>query len=146
MQELMTRQQATFRKVATVSTRNQNGSIVIPVESAVNQSGNAGGDGIQFEPSDDLVLTGEVIDEKPDGRKHKLARAINRFGAGGTKSVALPTGGLEHLGIDRDAAADGVDVELWVCTDPDVERNLIAVTPVIHQKMQFGISEGETDE
>ncbi|PCR88628.1 hypothetical protein CP557_21585 [Natrinema ejinorense] len=110
---------------------------MIPVEPAVNQSGNAGGDGIRFARSDEFVLTGEVVDEKPDGRKHKLARAINRFGAGGTKSVAIPTDGLEHLGVGRDAAGDGVDLELWVCADPDEDRHLIAVTPVIQREMQF---------
>jgi len=145
MQELMTRQQATFRKVATVSTRNQNGSNVITVEPAGNQAGNGGGNGLRFARSDEFVLTGEVIDDRPDGRKHKLARAITRFGAGETKSVALPTDGLEQLDIDRDAAADGVDIELWVCTDPDEDRHLIAVTPVIQREMQFTTPERESE-
>lgn len=136
----MTRQQATFRNVATVTTRDQNGSIVIPVQAAVDQSGNASGNGIIFERSDDLVLTGEVVDERPDGRKHELARAINRFGSREIKSVALPTAGLEHIGVGRGNAADGADVDIWVCTDPAVDRPLIAVTPVIRQEMQFGVS------
>lgn len=133
---------ATFEQVGTVATRNQKGSIVIPIQQATDKSGNAGGDGLIFERSDEFVLTAEVVNEKPDGRKHELARAINEFGAGETKSVALPPAGLEHMGIDRTDAADGIDVELWVCTDPAIERPLVAVTPVIHQEMQFGVSGG----
>lgn len=139
----MTRQQATFENVATVTTRDQNGSIVIPVQPAVDRSGNAGGNGIQFDRSGDHVLVGEVVDERPDGRKHELARAINQFGAREVKSVALPTPGLEHLGVDRGAAADGVALDVWVCTDPDVDRPLIAVTPEVRQTMQFDVGDGE---
>jgi|GEM_PF-3096290 len=143
MQKLMPRPNATFENVATVTTRDQNGSIVIEIEPAVNRSGNAGGGGIAFERTDDHVLIGEVIDEKPDGRKHELARAVNEFGSRKVKSVAVPPAGLEHLGIDRAAATDGVDVDLWVCNDPDIERSLVAVTPVIRQTMQFSVGENE---
>lgn len=137
----MTRQQATFEKVATVTTRDQNGSIVIPVQEAVDRSGNAGGGGLIFDRSNDSALIGTVVDGKPDGRKHELARAINKFGRGDSKkkSTAVPPAGLEHLGIDQSDAADGVDLDLWVCTDPDVEDPLIAVTPAIRQTMQFDI-------
>ncbi|MFC6720925.1 hypothetical protein ACFQGT_00055 [Natrialbaceae archaeon GCM10025810] len=135
----MTRQQATFEKVATVTTRDQNRSIIIPIQAAVDRSGNAGGGGVDFDRGGDHVLIGEVIDETPDGRSHQLARAINEFGSRKVKSVALPPVGLEHLGVDRDEAADGVDLDLWVCTDPDVDRPLIAVTPPVRQTMQFDI-------
>lgn len=143
MQDQMPRPQATFEKVTTVTTRNQNGSIIIEIEPVVNESGNAGGGGIAFERTDDHILVGEVIDETPDGRKHELARAINRVGSRKIKSVRLPPAGLEHLGIDRETATDGVDVDLWVCSDPDIERSLVAVTPVIRQTMQFGVGDSQ---
>lgn len=143
----MTRQQPTYRNVATVTTRDQGGSIVIRVQEAVDQSGNAGGGGIAFARGGDHVLVGEVIDEKPDGRRHELTRAINRFGHADTrkKSVVLPPAGLEHLGLTFAEAADGVDLDLWVCTDTDVDRPLIAVTPVIYQEMQLETPMGEPE-
>lgn len=145
MNELMTREKAekaTLRRVGTVRIRDQNGSAVIPIEEAINQSGNAGGDGIKFRRGGDYSLIGRVVDNEEvtgdpdvsiDGRKHELTRAINRFGAGETKSVAIPTPGLEHLGIDADDIRAGAEVDLHVCTDPEIDVPVIEVTrPIVH--------------
>lgn len=148
MQTQMPRQQATFRRVATVRGRDQNGSLVIPVEPAVNQSGNAGGDGVQFRRADDLSLVGRIVDneeitgdaETPiDGRKYELARAINHFGAGETKSVTIPAAGLEHLDVDPADVNEELEFDLWVCVDPDVEHPLIEVTPHVYKEKQTTI-------
>ncbi|ELY73261.1 hypothetical protein C487_17705 [Natrinema pallidum DSM 3751] len=141
----MTKPKPTYRNVGTVTTRDQNGSIVIPVQDAVDQSGNAGGNGIVFHRDSPKGLTGEVVDNRPDGRRHELARAINEFGSRSVKSVAIPPAGLEHLDIDRSDAADGVELDLWVCNDPNEDRALIAVTPVVYQEMQITTPERDSE-
>ncbi|WP_169924436.1 hypothetical protein [Natrinema ejinorense] len=125
--------QSRFECVAQQTARYEDGSVSVSVKRALDVLGQTGvAQAIRFAETDDVFLVGELVGSELDGRKNPMGRNIKD--PGHDYRVMIPPAAFDHLEIDKEQVQAGeADLDVWVCTDPEIDESVIAISPHIRQ-------------
>jgi len=138
--QLMTKElPARFECIAPQTARNDGGTVSVSIKRALDVLGQTGlAAGVRFAETNDNFLVGELVAKKLDGRSNPMGRNIKAPGE--DVRVTIPPKAFDHLEIDRaDVDAGDADLDVWVCTDPEIDESVIAITPRIRQTFQVDL-------
>ncbi|WP_241432443.1 hypothetical protein [Natrinema gari] len=129
----MTDLQSRFECVAQQTARYEDGSVSVSIKRALDVLGQAGvAQAVRFAETEDGFLVGELVGSKLDGRENPMGRNIKD--PGGDLRVMIPPAAFDHLEIDKEQVREGnADIDVWVCSDPDVDPSVIGISPHIRQ-------------
>ena len=138
--QLMTKElPARFECIAPQTARNDGGTVSVSVKRALDVLGQTGvARGVRFAKTNDNFLVGELTGGKLDGRSNPMGRNIKSPGK--DVRVAIPPKAFDHLEMDADDVDAGdADLDVWVCTDPEIDESVIAITPRIRQTFEVDL-------
>ncbi|WP_245550166.1 hypothetical protein [Halopiger xanaduensis] len=139
---------ARFECIAHQPARYEDGSVSVSVKRALEALGQLGvAQSIDFAETEENFLAGELVATELDGRSNPMGRKIKN--PGNDYRVMIPPSEYDYLGIDVDEVREGeVLLDVWICTDPDVDESVIAISPRIRQTWTLDLEPllGGTDE